>query len=524
MLRIFWIVLLLPLALKGQTLTVNTTMSMPGGTYTDIVVENGGTLTAGSLSGFNTITVNLGGVMNAASIGVNTLTLGGTLSVTSSLTVTTTVTSSGVSILNLTNATAQFGALNITGTSDINFDNSDLIITGEINQDGGNIVLDHGSELTVNGLYDASGSSTIEMSDASKVVCGGDFNNHTGYSFLPITHQADFTFNAAFPQTIDGFNKFYNLTFSGGSKTVLNTGSSEVTNILDIGSELVELNQELTISNGAVSSLVRGAGFFFCKGTSGKFTRNTSSTDPYVFPVGSDDEEYNYRPVVIVPSSSPGQFSAKFVVGDLPHPYTELGENLFKVNRKYYHRVVSSIEATIYFYHDPEVDNEWNTITSWPTSVWAIISEELFFKEGFQFPETTGPFLVDNQFDGIGVVIPATLSKDIVFGKTLSIKEARDPSYSVLTKKLDGAYQLSYQDTLYFKFEEDYTVQNPGLSYKILNSSNAVVNSSSFLFPAIVKVGDNRFKYYTAELGMGQVYILEVSNSKGDKWYLRFKR
>lgn len=105
-------------------------------------------------------------------------------------------------------------------------------------------------------------------------------------------------------------------------------------------------------------------------------------------------------------------------------------------------------------------------------------------------------------------------------------------TYGVVRKQQDGGYYQVSNDKVYFKFEEEY--KGVPLSYTIYNynkASNAantpiqkISNCSSLNIST--HVGDNR--YYIDLTGCGpytpnNYYLLEVVNSKNEKFYLKFK-
>ena len=100
-------------------------------------------------------------------------------------------------------------------------------------------------------------------------------------------------------------------------------------------------------------------------------------------------------------------------------------------------------------------------------------------------------------------------------------------SYADLTKKLDGGYYLAQNGIVKFIYNEEYNDQDGQLTYSIYDASNSVVVSETDLANAVV-YGDNRydldFSSYTGTHTLDNgVYVLEVTNEKAEKWYLRFK-
>ncbi|MBI5539813.1 MAG: CUB domain-containing protein [Bacteroidia bacterium] len=105
-------------------------------------------------------------------------------------------------------------------------------------------------------------------------------------------------------------------------------------------------------------------------------------------------------------------------------------------------------------------------------------------------------------------------------------------SYYGLKKESDGniykpillpnpANPGSYLRYLPIKFEEEYTVEPfSSLSCKIYKTSNQQFITSLAPF----STGYNQFKINLSNLSLleGEYYTLEISNSKGEKWFLRF--
>lgn len=103
-------------------------------------------------------------------------------------------------------------------------------------------------------------------------------------------------------------------------------------------------------------------------------------------------------------------------------------------------------------------------------------------------------------------------------------------SYAILKKELDGGFfdvtpskNPTYGNVLNFLFEEEYVNNNVNLQYKILRMDRSVVvgipNQS-------VAYKENRYSINLAPFGLtppNSYYILEVTDKKGEKTYLRFK-
>lgn len=113
----------------------------------------------------------------------------------------------------------------------------------------------------------------------------------------------------------------------------------------------------------------------------------------------------------------------------------------------------------------------------------------------------------------------------------LSIEDIKNQkNYAVLKKTLDGGYfdvtpqkNPTYGSTLNFLFEEEYGSNGINLDYKIYKMDRtlvATIPSQSVLYK------ENRYIISLATLGLvsaNNYYILEVTDKKGEKSFLRFK-
>ncbi|MGZ5551561.1 MAG: hypothetical protein ACXWE7_12325, partial [Nitrososphaeraceae archaeon] len=98
-----------------------------------------------------------------------------------------------------------------------------------------------------------------------------------------------------------------------------------------------------------------------------------------------------------------------------------------------------------------------------------------------------------------------------------------DPYYFVLKKVLDAGYYNSYNNKIYFAFEEEYFDSNLSqiVNYEIVTDKNEPVTVSSPQ-PA-EKIGDNRFTLSLSGLTPGEFYRLSITNKKNEVFYARFK-
>ncbi len=93
--------------------------------------------------------------------------------------------------------------------------------------------------------------------------------------------------------------------------------------------------------------------------------------------------------------------------------------------------------------------------------------------------------------------------------------------YARLSRKLDGQNYPVRMDRIFFFYDEQYIPDN-GLSFQVKDRSGTVVMDESNI--ALQRsFGDNRYALEVSSLDPG-TYVLEVTNDKNEKLYLRFTR
>ena len=96
--------------------------------------------------------------------------------------------------------------------------------------------------------------------------------------------------------------------------------------------------------------------------------------------------------------------------------------------------------------------------------------------------------------------------------------------YSVLKHQVDGQYYVPKNNRLYFRYDEEYFPSGSGnLNFTILDDFQNTYSYSSNL------VKTEGLNYFTIDLAnitptlTTGFYVLEVTNDKNEKLYLRFK-
>lgn len=95
------------------------------------------------------------------------------------------------------------------------------------------------------------------------------------------------------------------------------------------------------------------------------------------------------------------------------------------------------------------------------------------------------------------------------------------PGYPILKRKLDAGFFATVKQNLFFQYDEEYNVSG-NLNAKIYNPDRTEV--ASVPVQTITKVGNNYYQMNLSALGLtaSEFYVLEVTNSKNEKFLLRF--
>jgi hypothetical protein len=116
-------------------------------------------------------------------------------------------------------------------------------------------------------------------------------------------------------------------------------------------------------------------------------------------------------------------------------------------------------------------------------------------------------------------------SNDCSSQASVFINPQNCPSYyGKLSKTLSGSYYTVVDNKLAFTFEEEYyTAPGEKINLRILDNGTEVATAAQFTGTEVT-TGTNYYTFNISSiLTQGKVYLLEVANKKGEKWYLRFK-
>ena len=457
------------------------------------------------------------------------------------------------------------GDINATATTNSIFiSHSSAAITGSVNH-GGNLSFASGSSITINGDFNISGTAGLIQSDANSFITvkGNLTNNSPSQAFNSNGTTKISVILGGGNQTLNGGNcqfTIYSLTFSGTANSVktINITNPTITSTLNLTNTYIYVGGNvLSVTNTDPAAVQRSTGFVFVEWGAGAFIRYTNSVNDYLFPMGyyttngkGTVSNPRYRPAIITPTTTTlGQYAASVVggnysnagysssthygVGIIPNNIPPNSTNTFSqcsLNNNFYHRVAkytsTSPSADITIFYNSTVDNcngvspvSYNALAKWfsNTQKWQLTSNTpaagLSGTDGLTGVKTLNYTLPLNSSGSYDVLV---LSNN---------GDATIPEpYAVLLKKLDGGFYLTNKSKVYFRFEEEYFVGSAGtnLVFNIYDINRNIVTAT--LNNAIVLMGDNRYIMDVTPFTTNNYYVLEVINSKNEKWYLRFQK
>lgn len=111
----------------------------------------------------------------------------------------------------------------------------------------------------------------------------------------------------------------------------------------------------------------------------------------------------------------------------------------------------------------------------------------------------------------------------------ISVSNPTAPNYcnqvfAKMDRTLRGVLYKPYLAHLYFYYDEEYATSDAGLNYKVYKADAPLVPVLNHTIQPLTEIeyGDNRYTLDVSDLQAG-VYVLEITNNKSEKFYLRFK-
>jgi len=202
--------------------------------------------------------------------------------------------------------------------------------------------------------------------------------------------------------------------------------------------------------------------------------------------------QFEVFPVVLPLSPFIFNLSVVYVIeGGMPVAGTVASYNINTVFKLYYNQS----SATVSYSKSSYPHYNWHALTSYSSTV-ASTPGKLMFDAA----------LSENNKEVIRI--------NTSFG-------CPSPGYPILKRKLDAGFFATVKQNLFFQYDEEYNVSG-NLNAKIYNPDRTEV--SSVPVQTITKVGNNYYQMNLSLLGLtaSEFYVLEVTNSKNEKFLLRF--
>lgn len=310
---------------------------------------------------------------------------------------------------------------------------------------------------------------------------------------------------------------FYNLVFNKTANSLTLSRPVKVNNSLTLTSghiktttsNYLELADNVTCTGGGTGAYVHGP------------VRKTGN-DAFTFPLGDTtlSDAIAYHPLTMTaPSSATDQFEAIYKPSSQAYG-TTLASTLASVSTCEYwtfERKSGSSTPTITLGWKSNCDNgsyEEMSPSLWNGSQWTDLGQ--------------GTLTVSSSTAGTIAASSATSFSVNPAPITIGYKEA-NKSYAVISKNPGGGYCSTDNNILYFSFDEEYSDAGNLLTYSITRIStdrpDTLISNSPNL--AAISYGHNQYKIDLYDSSNSPLtsgyYMLEVTNEKNEKWYLRFK-
>lgn len=98
------------------------------------------------------------------------------------------------------------------------------------------------------------------------------------------------------------------------------------------------------------------------------------------------------------------------------------------------------------------------------------------------------------------------------------------PVYAELSRNLTGVIYESFEDSLYISYDNEYSSSSSNLDYAIYYTDMVTPVQNDSTVPLTQSFGLNQRVLDVSGLTTGNVYVLEITNDKGEKRYLRFEK
>ncbi|MCT4579942.1 MAG: hypothetical protein N4A35_00880 [Flavobacteriales bacterium] len=166
---------------------------------------------------------------------------------------------------------------------------------------------------------------------------------------------------------------FYNLELEGTGTTKEMLIDQYVKNVLQLNdNELATIDDVVFVENTDESAVLRGTGYVSTNGTGALSRALSSNAQVYLFPMGSQQGVYRYRPVVVEEPVNQN-VQVNFQNTTLPSTLSanHKAPNVQSLNQDYYYKITSdqlntNLELTLYY---PTAEGPYQSIAQWRTPV-----------------------------------------------------------------------------------------------------------------------------------------------------------
>lgn len=337
-----------------------------------------------------------------------------------------------------------------------------------LSSNGATIFINNGGELYCNGGVSIANTSslinegTVRITKNATNILAGTLTNVSSstingngdyYVEQDWINDATFTANSSSvflygntEQLISSSNgtvtEFNNLICQGNGtgnnrkKTLQNVDSRiSATGVLQINDrELATNTNQITVLNNSINAVTNdqtpGVEGFVSSLPNGFMNWNTSTTDSYVFPVGSSDGTMRYRPVAITPTTiDPNIYSVRLnnTIGDTyGYNLSQRDSEIESLNSLFFHSIEQENavqNASVAIAHSPAQDQLWSNIAQWDfgQDMWISLAPNdnstlgnynSIVKADWDFSNPAHPYILVNLVDELSIPNVFTPNQD----------------------------------------------------------------------------------------------------------------
>ncbi len=495
----------------ASALTLNTgTINARGNiTYANTHASTGGTATL-NIGGSSSQTLTGSGTVGQGSLPNVVINNSGTLSLSSIITCAGNWTYTGGTVSAGTSTVAFTGTFNLDGQGSVNMGFWNVQIHSGTRTLTGN--------LDVNNNLAVTGGATFSASSYTIYLAGNWTNSGTftsGTSTLVLDGVKYNTISR--PGAVESlYNLTVNRAYDAGVKKSVTLGSRvDVTNSLTLTKGRIKTTSSfyLRLTDNAICT--GGSDTAYVDGPMRKL-----GNDAFTFPLGDTIfvDTASYHPLGIsIPSNASDEYIAEYK-GAVQTAGSTLVDTLESVSTCEHWLLdrtpgSSNVKATLGWNKNCQPSNfAERTIGTWDGSKW--------IDQGIASSTLTWP---------TGTITSALNITFVSNAAVLAMAGKKRPyhAYVVLKHELDGGFYQAY-NSLWFRLDQEYYNASSQLTYTIrsvaTNNTVTLINTTNNIMLPVY--GDNRYRFdlYTSSGALPSgFYIMEVTNEKNEKQFIRFR-